>query len=129
MLSKTQTLEQEESLENTELAIYVEDEKTNTIPAKDSGYYYDREKSSCTNEAYIVWDYETWSPVVKNVKTYPTRCEIHFTTTYTEDILNGTDPVLKNELVPVTIDNDGTVKKADLGSAWYSYEEKNGQML
>ena len=32
--------------------------------------------------------------------------------------------MLKDELVPVTIDNNGTGKKADLGSSWYRYEEK-----
>ena len=56
---------------------------------------------------------------------YKTRCELHFTTTYTEGILNGTDPVVKEELVPVTIENNSTVKKADLESEWYSYEKKN----
>ncbi len=55
---------------------------------------------------------------------YKTRCEIHFTKTYTEGILNGTDPVLKDELVPVTIEENGTVKKANLESEWYSYEKK-----
>ena len=43
----------------------------------------------------------------------------------TEGILNGADPVLKDELVPITIENDGTVKKADLESDWYSYANKN----
>ena len=43
---------------------------------------------------------------------------------YTEDILNGADPVLKTDLIPVTIDNDGTVKKADTKEKWYSYSEK-----
>ena len=43
---------------------------------------------------------------------------------YTEDILNGAVPVLSNNLIPVTIDNDGTVRKADIYSKWYSYEEK-----
>ena len=28
--------------ENVELAIYLNDEETNSIPSKDSGYYYDR---------------------------------------------------------------------------------------
>ena len=55
---------------------------------------------------------------------YKTRCELHFTTTYTEGILNGTDPVLKDELVPITIEDNGTVKKADLESEWYSYANK-----
>ena len=43
---------------------------------------------------------------------------------YKEDILNGTDPVLKDNLVPVTIDTDGTVKKADIYTEWYNYENK-----
>ena len=46
------------------------------------------------------------------------------TTVYKESILNGTDPVLKDNLIPVTIENDGTVKKADLTTKWYSYAEK-----
>ena len=45
-------------------------------------------------------------------------------TAYTETILNGTDPVLKDNLVPVTIDSDGTVKKADIYTEWYNYENK-----
>jgi hypothetical protein len=44
--------------------------------------------------------------------------------TYTESILNGTDPVLKDGLIPVTIDNDGVVKKADITKEWYSYTNK-----
>ena len=110
--------------ENVELAIYLNDEEKNAIPSKDSGYYYDREKSSCTNGAYINWDSETWSPVVNNMNEYKTRCNLYFTTMYTEGILNGTDPVLKDELVPVTIEDNGTVKKADLESKWYSYANK-----
>ena len=43
---------------------------------------------------------------------------------YTELILNGTDPVLKDNLVPVTIASDGTVKKADIYTEWYNYENK-----
>ena len=43
---------------------------------------------------------------------------------YKEDILNGTDPVLKDNLIPVTISTDGTVKKADIKKKWYKYENK-----
>ena len=43
---------------------------------------------------------------------------------YTESILNGTDPVLKDNLVPVTIASDGTVTKADLYQEWYNYGNK-----
>ena len=45
-------------------------------------------------------------------------------TAYTETILNGTDPVLKDNLVPVTIASDGTVKKANIYTEWYNYENK-----
>ena len=44
--------------------------------------------------------------------------------TYKEEILNGTEPKLEEPLIPVTIEDDGTVKKADITSKWYSYEEK-----
>ena len=48
-----------------------------------------------------------------------------YDSSYREPILNGTDPVLKNNLIPVTISDDGTVRKADINSKWYSYENKN----
>ena len=109
--------------ENVNLAIYLNEEETNSIPSKE-GNVFDEEKSTCTNDAYIVWDYSSWSPIIKNVSNYPVRCNLYFKTGYSESILNGTDPILKDELIPVTIENDGTVRKADLGSKWYSYEEK-----
>ena len=43
---------------------------------------------------------------------------------YAESILNGTDPVLKDNLVPITISEDGTVTKADISKEWYNYENK-----
>ena len=43
---------------------------------------------------------------------------------YKENILNGTDPVLSGDLIPVVISDDGIVTKADVYSKWYSYEEK-----
>ena len=109
--------------EEIELAIYINDEETNSIPSKE-GNIYDETRSSCTNGAYIIWDYESWSPVVKNMNEYKTKCELYFKTGYKENILNGTDPVLKDPLIPVTIESDGTVKKADIGSEWYNYTNK-----
>ena len=43
---------------------------------------------------------------------------------YKEALLNGTDPVLSDNLIPVIIADDGTVTKADTTSDWYSYENK-----
>ena len=44
---------------------------------------------------------------------------------YQESILNGADPVLTNNLIPVQIADDGTVTRASTASTWYSYENKN----
>ncbi len=44
---------------------------------------------------------------------------------YTDATLNGADPVLKDNLVPVNIANDGTVTKANIEEEWYNYERKN----
>ena len=44
---------------------------------------------------------------------------------YQEEILNGSYPVLKDNLVPVVISDTGVVTKADLNKEWYSYEKKN----
>ena len=43
---------------------------------------------------------------------------------YKEALLNGTDPVLSDNLIPVVLSNDGMVTKADTYSEWYSYENK-----
>ena len=44
--------------------------------------------------------------------------------TYTEALLNGTDPVLSDNLIPVVLSDDGTVTKADTNTEWYKYEGK-----
>ena len=40
---------------------------------------------------------------------------------YRETLLNGADPVIKGDLIPVTISSNGTVKYADMRSEWYKY--------
>ena len=45
-------------------------------------------------------------------------------TIYKEEILNGADPVLGDEMIPITLEDDGTVKYANLYTPWYKYEEK-----
>ena len=43
---------------------------------------------------------------------------------YKDTVLNGADPELKDNLIAVTIDTDGIVKKADIYSEWYNYTNK-----
>ena len=126
--SKNETILKEE-IEDNLFAIYLEDEQINYIPAKDSGYTLDLAKSSCTNGVEVSFDYNTWS-VKTNYSNYTyennerVKCSLYFTSKYIEPLLNGTDPVLEDPLIPVTISDDGTVKKADLSSEWYNYETK-----
>ncbi|MDD4733404.1 MAG: prepilin-type N-terminal cleavage/methylation domain-containing protein [Bacilli bacterium] len=44
--------------------------------------------------------------------------------TYSENILNGADPVLGSNMIPVRISDDGTVTYADLKDGWYDYTNK-----
>src|SRR5574344_2390879 len=44
---------------------------------------------------------------------------------YTESVLNGADPVLASDMLPVTIANDGVVTYANTSTEWYNYENKN----
>jgi len=60
-------------------------------------------------------------------KTYSIHLEvkaIQDITPYKDLVLNGTDPVLTENLVPVTIANDGTVTKASKYDEWYSYADR-----
>ena len=126
--TKNETILKEE-IEESALAIYLEDEPINYIPAKDSGYTLDLSKSSCTNGVEVSFDYNTWS-VKTNYSNYTyqnnerVKCSLYFTSKYIEPILNGTDPILEDPLIPVTINDDGVVKKADLASEWYDYETR-----
>ena len=108
--------------EQVELAVTIDGNYITSIPTKESG----KAVSSivCDKGAIGIWDYYNWNINIKNMKETRTRCQINFTSKYTESILNGTDPELRSGLIPVIIEDDGTVKKASLGSKWYSYEER-----
>jgi len=43
---------------------------------------------------------------------------------YADNTLNGANPVISEGLVPVTIDANGTVHKADTSKEWYNYTKK-----
>ncbi len=110
--------------DNTEslIGLTIDGVSTKNFPSKTSGYAI--ESILCDKDATGVWDYENWTLKIRNMTQSRTKCQINFVSRYTEDILNGTDPVLKDELIPVTIENDGTVKKASLGWEWYKYKDK-----
>jgi len=111
-------------LENIPLAYYIDDTKVSVAPKKDDGKVFDEENSYCTNEATLTWDKKSWSANVSGTST-KTSCVLKFKTKYQESILNGTDPIIKDNLIPITIENNGIVKKADESKEWYSYTKKN----
>ena len=92
---------------------------TNQAPTRDDKKGV--ESITCDKGAMGSWDYFHWNFNVNSLSQTKTTCVVNFVSRYTEDILNGTDPVLKDELIPVTISNDGTVHKANIQEKWYEY--------
>ena len=93
------------------------------FPSKNSGYKV--LKVTCEDNTTASWDNNTWGLVnITPGDSKKIRCNIDFKGPYKENILNGTDPVLSDNLIPVTLADDGTVTKADIYSEWYKYEDK-----
>ena len=95
-----------------------------TFPGKNTGYSVN--SVSCNDGVTASWDSDKWGLVdITPGNNTKIKCNIDFTKSiYTESILNGTDPVLSDNLIPVVISDDGTVTKADINTEWYKYEDK-----
>jgi len=113
-----------EDLGDISFTYYIDGNIVKDSPSKDSNYMFDDKNSNCTNNATIRWNYEDWGPVVGNLSNTKTKCHLKFTSNYHEKILNGAYPVLEEPLIPVTIEDNGTVRKADLSQEWYNYTNK-----
>src|SRR5574344_1710141 len=48
---------------------------------------------------------------------------------YKDTVLNGADPVLATDMLPVTIANDGVVTYANTSTEWYNYTNKTGDTI
>ena len=93
------------------------------FPSKESNYIVN--SVECSDGTTALWDNNTWGLInISPGASKKIKCNIDFKGLYKENILNGTDPVLSDNLVPVTLADDGTVTKADTTSDWYSYENK-----
>ena len=119
-------------------AIYIDDQISNTIPSKDSGYTLDTEKSSCTNGATITWDNDSWSAVV-NLSNYSagnmsrTKCTMYFKEmSFTDSILACNDTAanciknnasLSNEIATDDPDNNARYIGANPNNyVWFNNE-------
>ncbi len=116
------TYYKEETMDSNEtmISLTIDGTGSENFPSKESGKTI--ESIECDGEAVGSWDYENWGPIIKNLSKNRTKCQFNFVSKYHETILNGTDPVLKEGLIPVTIEKDGVVKKAYEGREWYDYE-------
>ena len=67
---------------------------------------------------------ETTPSVIEEKNCTIEDSELIYAERYKEEILNGAYPEIKNELIPVTIESNGTVTYADIRKEWYSYKNK-----
>ena len=107
------------------LSYTVNGEKTDiNFPSKESNYTVN--SVECSDGTTAGWDNNTWGLInITPGASKKIKCNIDFhKNDYTESILNGTDPVLSDNLVPVVLADDGTVTKADIKEQWYKYEDK-----
>ena len=85
---------------NTIIGLTINGSSTDNFPSKGSGLTVD--SIVCDKGSSGEWDYENWGLKIKNITQSRTKCQINFISRYKESILNGTDPVLKDGLIPVT---------------------------
>jgi len=143
-----------ESPVDLEYTIYLKEEQIeNKTPSNFIRYHYTRDRDdikitrtiteNIKNESYYLesgiiasntsyhytlrmWlDYNADNSAMNT--SYSVHLEIEATQTsgvYKEAILQGTDPVLTENLIPVIIEDSGVVRKADINEKWYAYEEK-----
>ena len=93
------------------------------FPSKGSNYTVN--SVECSDGTTAGWDNNTWGLInISPGASKKIKCNIDFKGPYKENILNGTDPVLSDNLIPVVLSDDGTVTKADIKEQWYKYEDK-----
>ena len=105
---------------------FVQDGKpVGSMPEKVNDEYIIFDHGECDKGATIEWNEDEWAPLVKNLKQTSTKCTLYFKRHYSEAILDGTDPVLPDKLIPITINEEnGKVTRADEKVKWYSYAEQ-----
>ena len=68
---------------------YVDEQLVFDMPLRNSGYIFDEENSSCTNNAYVTWNYSGWFPEVRDLTQTRTKCTLYFKKTKTVDSVLG----------------------------------------
>ncbi len=112
------------SIGDITFSIYIDNELVKDVPEKGTKVF-DSYHSYCENGSIISWNEHSWEASIKNLNNTKTKCHLKFISGYEESTLNGAIPDLGNgKLTPITIENNGIVKKADITKPWYSYQDK-----
>ena len=127
---------------NITIKIFVDGIYSKLFPSK-KYYAYSPDTSYCNNGAELDFNSKNWDASASRI-TGKTTCIIEFVSKssnlvpggedyteevllYEEEILNGSYPVLKGDLIPVIIEQDETdgwkVTYADITQEWYKYED------
>ncbi len=77
-------------------AFYQGDKELEEMPAKDNKENLVFDHGECDNGASIIWDSETWGPMVKNLSKSKTKCSLYFKEKSSIEICNnyGNDSAL-----------------------------------
>ncbi len=106
-------------------AFYKGNEPLEEMPSKDNSEGLVFIDGECDNGASILWNKEEWSPLIKNLTKSKTKCTLYFNDKYIDRELKGTDPVLGNKLIPITINEEnGKVTRANEKEKWYDYKNQ-----
>ncbi len=123
--TKYEKIIKDNEIDNLDIAFYKGNEKINDMPTKDNSEGLVFIDGECDNGASIEWNKDEWAPLIKNLTKSKTKCTLYFNDKYIDRELNGTDPVLGNKLIPITINEEnGRVTRADEKEKWYDYENQ-----
>ena len=94
----------------------------------DSGELGAKESKSYSLRLWMNQDVKITDDVMNKTFISKISIDASLITAYNEDILNGADPVIDRDLIPITIeyieDEGVIVKYADIKKEWYNYENK-----
>ncbi len=123
--TKYEKIIKDNEIDNLDIAFYKGNEKVDTMPTKGNSEGLVFIDGECDNGASIEWNSEEWAPLIKNLTKSKTKCTLYFNDKYIDRELNGTDPVLGNKLIPITINEEnGHVTRANEKEKWYDYKNQ-----
>ena len=103
------------------LAVYLDNKLVEDFPKREENYVYDKVICDNNENEYVkaYWNYDEWALDLETSK--KVKCNVYFK--IGTDRSGANPPELYQGLIPVTIEEDGTIKVADMSTEWYNYDE------